>query len=406
MPLFKVCDVSRRKRKAVVANSLEELIAKGKKKLCLEEKEECFLFEEYDGTEVDDDESLVEYEKGSSFVLGKEWIANPGTASTQSSADASPKEATKEHPAHFSEVLVESKAEEPPTSWHEVADTETGSEEDIHCSTAETIAKQEEKKTKSVDETKTEEPPTSWHEVADTETGSEEDIHCSTAETIAEQEEKKTKSVNDVLMRTPYYHAKTNNMKIYSPKEIESATGMEKKRRQFWNDKAEQLAQNQKTRNQSKTVLSGLIDVSWTLRKTSMLESDVKKLLDEEKVLFRKDDVAGKKLGTQKKDTTSKNVERMSAAHHAVEGIDQEVEEVQEAFQAVQTLVDRRKYSKEYERKKLPLDGAYTELKRAQDALTKSMKAKERDIENRLAERSGNVDVEEDDACPSSLGEI
>lgn len=29
MPLFKVCDVSRRKRKAVVANSLEELIAKG-----------------------------------------------------------------------------------------------------------------------------------------------------------------------------------------------------------------------------------------------------------------------------------------------------------------------------------------------------------------------------------------
>lgn len=137
-----------------------------------------------------------------------------------------------------------------------------------------------------------------------------------------------------------------------------------------------------------------------------MLESDVKKLLDEEKVLFRKDDVAGKKLGTQKKDTISKNVERMSAAHHAVEGIDQEVEEVQEAFQAAQTLVDRRKYSKEYERKKLLLDGAYTELKRAQDALTKSMKAKERDIENRLAERSSNVDVEEDDACPSSLGEI
>ena len=223
---------------------------------------------------------------------------------------------------------------------------------------------------------------------------------------VAEQEEKKTKSVNDVLMRTPYYHAKTNNMKIYSPKEIESATGMEKKRRQFWNDKAEQLAQNKKTRNQSKTVLSGLIDVSWTLRKTSMLESDVKKLLDEEKVLFRKDDVAGKKLGTQKKDTISKNVERMSAAHHAVECIDQEVEEVQEAFQAAQTLVDRRKYSKEYERKKLLLDGAYTELKRAQDALTKSMKAKERDIENRLAERSSNVDVEEDDACPSSLGEI
>lgn len=49
-----------------------------------------------------------------------------------------PKEATKEHPAHFSVVLDESKAEEPPTSWHEVADTETRSEEDINCSNAET----------------------------------------------------------------------------------------------------------------------------------------------------------------------------------------------------------------------------------------------------------------------------
>ena len=114
------------------------LFSSGKKKLCLEEKEECFLFEEYDGTEVDDDESLVEYEKGSSFVLGKEWIANPGPASTQSSADASPKEATKEHPAHFNAVQDKSKAEEPPTSWHEVADTEMWSAEDINSSTAET----------------------------------------------------------------------------------------------------------------------------------------------------------------------------------------------------------------------------------------------------------------------------
>ena len=58
----------------------------------------------------------------------------------------------------------------------------------------------------------------------------------------AKQEERKTKSVNDALMRKPYYHTKTNNMKIYSPKDIDSATGMEKKRRQVWNDKAEQLA--------------------------------------------------------------------------------------------------------------------------------------------------------------------
>ena len=51
-----------------------------------------------------------------------------------------PKEATKEHPAHFSEVLDETKTEEPPTSWHKVAEIETGSEEDINYSIAKTHA--------------------------------------------------------------------------------------------------------------------------------------------------------------------------------------------------------------------------------------------------------------------------
>ena len=113
------------------------LFSSGKKKLCLEEKEECFLFEEYDGTEVDDDESLVEYEKGSSFVLGKEWIANPGTASTQSSADASPKEELKSIPPTSVKFWSKAKQRSLLQAGTKLP-TQTGSEEDIHCSTAET----------------------------------------------------------------------------------------------------------------------------------------------------------------------------------------------------------------------------------------------------------------------------
>jgi len=50
------------------------------------------------------------------------------------------------------------------------------------------------------------------------------------------------------------------------------------------------------------------------------------------------------------------------------------VAEIQKAFKEANALADRKKYTKEYKRKKLLSDGAYTELKCAQDALSKSIK--------------------------------
>ena len=42
-------------------------------KLGLTDPAACQVFHEKDGTEIDDDECLVEYEKGSVFIIGKEW---------------------------------------------------------------------------------------------------------------------------------------------------------------------------------------------------------------------------------------------------------------------------------------------------------------------------------------------
>ena len=83
------------------------------------------------------------------------------------------------------------------------------------------------------------------------------------------------------------------------PKEVDPGTGMEEKRRQFWNEKADQLARNKEARDQSKTVLCGIVNVSWTLHKILMLEAKAKKLKEDEKVIFRKDDVTSRKLGKQ-----------------------------------------------------------------------------------------------------------
>ena len=50
------------------------------------------------------------------------------------------------------------------------------------------------------------------------------------------------------------------------------------------------------------------------------------------------------------------------------------------------------------------MDSAYTELKHAQDALSKSVKVKRIEIENQLKVGTGGEDSE--DAAPSSSGKI
>ena len=62
---------------------------------------------------------------------------------------------------------------------------------------------------------------------------------------------------------------------------------MERTRRHFWNEKAEQLATRQATAGQSKSTLIGIIDVAWTLRKTALIDVKARELKDKENVIVR-----------------------------------------------------------------------------------------------------------------------
>lgn len=123
-----------------------------------------------------------------------------------------------------------------------------------------------------------------------------------------------------------------------------------------------------------------------------MLETEAKKILDDEKVLFRKEDVTSRK-GSQKKETIPNNIERMSAAHEAVEELDKKTTNRRDVFESAKTSSLSKKNTKKYKKEQLLLDGAYTELKHAQDALTKSTKVKRKEIEDRL--RSGDDHAED-----------
>lgn len=84
-------------------------ISSGKKRLRLNKKGDCFLFEEEDGTEIEDDECLLEYDKGTLFVLGSEWTPRPTVPVTGSEANNVKKEL--EHAANFedNEIKVDTK---------------------------------------------------------------------------------------------------------------------------------------------------------------------------------------------------------------------------------------------------------------------------------------------------------
>ena len=74
----------------------------------------------------------------------------------------------------------------------------------------------------------------------------------------------------------------------------------------------------------------------------------------------------------------------MSAAHLAVESIDSEVQECQAKFKAAKKQSQRKLFTDDYKRKKVLLDGAYTELKRAQEATVKSIDVQRQQINSYL----------------------
>lgn len=171
--------------------------------------------------------------------------------------------------------------------------------------------------------------------------------------------------------------ARVKGLKVYSEKEIAGASSeMEKRYRLFWNDKGNQLCREPATKNKTKSTLHGIIDVSWTLRKTEILESMVSTTLSDIKALMGKDDIDhGRKIGrAQKTDTMNKNLERMRAAHAGVVALDEQMKAMKNGKTTKRDLVVKQSI----------LDGEYTELKRAQEALMKSIKIEQKNFERKI----------------------
>ncbi|CAC5379345.1 unnamed protein product [Mytilus coruscus] len=114
-----------------------------------------------------------------------------------------------------------------------------------------------------------------------------------------------------------YGNAAEKGIKLWSDFQIKTAIGLEKKRREFFNMKAEELCSvTHIKRNWTKTEIAGAADTAWTLKKTALLQvenSYISTLLE------------GKKAPKQKESTIRKNLEEMMVNHMKLVSLDQEL---------------------------------------------------------------------------------
>ena len=151
-------------------------------------------------------------------------------------------------------------------------------------------------------------------------------------------------------------------VKIYTQHEIETAKGMEKRRRMFWNERAKKLCIQTK---KSKCDLIKAVEVAWREHQATLL-------LHEESLLSRiQDDVRVNAAPGQQKickpGTIQKNANRI---RQLVINLDQVNKDTSGIIKSESGIGKKRKLNELEERKKCLL----SEMKKAQDVMRKNLK--------------------------------
>lgn len=165
--------------------------------------------------------------------------------------------------------------------------------------------------------------------------------------------------------KLPYYpRAAQKGVKIFSAHELGNRKGLEKLRRSFWNTKAEELCKDGTYSKWSVKEIHGVIDTSWTLKKTALLCNEAERV-----------EAAGaesdKKL-KQHKSTVNHNVNRMLNSHKQILALDAALKELKSS--------SKNPSSKKIDKVEKRMTAEMTELKTAQESLRKSIEVKKKQL--------------------------
>ncbi len=151
----------------------------------------------------------------------------------------------------------------------------------------------------------------------------------------------------------PLSPAQRFGLKVYSTKDIDAVEGMNRRYRQFWNQKANEICSDAHVLRKlsSKKAVEGAIAVSWTLKKTDFLLIQV-----DEMRLLSSETYGEEAHGKDNIGKIEKNVDRMQKASFSASYTYQQAAETNLSNEAVQVLSES-------------MTEEMTELKKAQQSL-------------------------------------
>ncbi|CAB4019484.1 Hypothetical predicted protein [Paramuricea clavata] len=360
------------------------------------------MYDEVDGTEINDDECLALCDNSRVYVIGAEWkpaasspVPSP-VVSSATTAVSKPVTATSFDASPVSSVIINEAEGSGEMSESSIGGYDNWMETDIDIitSTPNTKDPSEEKPAKQVQDEIV--VPEQEKEAGETSQGyvrkrsSLGELEGSEIKKKKVDDEKPTDSPWSKLMRPEFPHAKQKGFKIYTKDEIRNCKYEgEQSRRKFWNEKAEQLCSHSETANLSKNKIGGIIDTAWTLRRTSLFRDEARRLDQNEEELFPDDTSASWKRGSgkQKAKTIGNNIEKMELAHLLVIEKDKELQNIKARLKKC-TREERDLIEKEYKKTLSEFDVAYTKLKLAQEALSKALTHKKEIFDKRLKEKN------------------
>ena len=159
--------------------------------------------------------------------------------------------------------------------------------------------------------------------------------------------------------------------KLYSKAMVDSVTGTEKTRRDFFNMKFEKLCSNRTISRWPKSAITGAVHVAWRLYKTGILYSQAQSTI-------RETEHANVK---QKRDTILANVDRMLQAHKEVMLLNDALIFIKSDARVPEKLTKAEEYEKQ-------MTGRVTHLKNAQEALRKAIEVRQKQANVKVEERS------------------
>lgn len=112
-----------------------------------------------------------------------------------------------------------------------------------------------------------------------------------------------------------YSFARARKVEIFTKREIESSTGLQKIYRRFWNEKAEEICSESNLKSFKPGKVQGAINNAWSIKKTRHIREEIDSLKEE--VSHTLSNAILKKVTASNK-TTEKNNNRVESAQQAL----------------------------------------------------------------------------------------